>query len=102
MCLCVCLVGCGVNGHDFPNGASVPTGEWCQECTCEVCLSLIMKCGLNKWKKINWGLLYFQVYWCSVSLRMEMWCVQRSDVLPCLVGTLSIMLENVALGNKLS
>ncbi|KAM9377036.1 kielin/chordin-like protein [Pholidichthys leucotaenia] len=32
-CCPVCH-GCGVNGHDFPNGAIVPTAEPCQECTC--------------------------------------------------------------------
>ncbi|XP_011474483.1 kielin/chordin-like protein isoform X3 [Oryzias latipes] len=26
---------CGVNGHNFPNGAVVPSGDRCQECTCE-------------------------------------------------------------------
>ncbi|XP_071356594.1 kielin/chordin-like protein isoform X2 [Trachinotus anak] len=32
-CCPVCQ-GCGMNGHDFPNGAVVPTGDHCQECTC--------------------------------------------------------------------
>ncbi|XP_041854067.1 kielin/chordin-like protein isoform X3 [Melanotaenia boesemani] len=32
-CCPVCQ-GCGVNGHDFPNGAVIPTGDRCQECTC--------------------------------------------------------------------
>ncbi|XP_072290734.1 kielin/chordin-like protein [Eucyclogobius newberryi] len=32
-CCPVCQ-DCGVNGHDFPNGASIPTGDRCQECTC--------------------------------------------------------------------
>ncbi|XP_034443111.1 kielin/chordin-like protein isoform X2 [Hippoglossus hippoglossus] len=32
-CCPVCQ-GCGANGHDFPNGAAIPTGERCQECTC--------------------------------------------------------------------
>ncbi|KAK2917907.1 hypothetical protein Q8A73_004653 [Channa argus] len=32
-CCPVCH-GCGVNGHDFPNGAVIPTGDRCQECTC--------------------------------------------------------------------
>ncbi|XP_055365980.1 kielin/chordin-like protein isoform X2 [Betta splendens] len=33
-CCPVCQ-GCGVNGHDFPNGAVIPTGDRCLECTCE-------------------------------------------------------------------
>ncbi|MED6247802.1 hypothetical protein ATANTOWER_017344 [Ataeniobius toweri] len=33
-CCPVCQ-GCGVNGHDFPNGAVIPTDDPCQECTCE-------------------------------------------------------------------
>lgn len=37
MCVCVCLEGCGVNGHDFSNGAVIPTGDRCQECICVVC-----------------------------------------------------------------
>ncbi|XP_075885031.1 kielin/chordin-like protein [Nelusetta ayraudi] len=32
-CCPVCH-GCGVNGHDFPNGAQIPTADRCQECTC--------------------------------------------------------------------
>ncbi|KAM6960594.1 kielin/chordin-like protein [Aplochiton taeniatus] len=32
-CCPVCN-GCGVNGHDFPNGATIPTGDRCQECVC--------------------------------------------------------------------
>ncbi|CAK6951146.1 kielin/chordin-like protein [Scomber scombrus] len=32
-CCPVCQ-GCGVNGHDFPNGAVIPTEDRCQECTC--------------------------------------------------------------------
>ncbi|XP_045893127.1 kielin/chordin-like protein isoform X2 [Micropterus dolomieu] len=32
-CCPVCQ-GCGVNGHDFPNGAVIPTGDRCLECTC--------------------------------------------------------------------
>ncbi|XP_061577935.1 kielin/chordin-like protein isoform X2 [Cololabis saira] len=32
-CCPVCQ-DCGVNGHDFPNGAAVPTRDHCQECTC--------------------------------------------------------------------
>ncbi|XP_034389852.1 kielin/chordin-like protein [Cyclopterus lumpus] len=32
-CCPVCQ-GCGVNGHDFTNGAVIPTGDRCQECTC--------------------------------------------------------------------
>ncbi|XP_013888896.1 kielin/chordin-like protein isoform X2 [Austrofundulus limnaeus] len=32
-CCPVCQ-GCAVNGHDFPNGAVIPTGDRCQECTC--------------------------------------------------------------------
>ncbi|KAM6936923.1 kielin/chordin-like protein [Xenentodon cancila] len=32
-CCPVCQA-CFVNGHDFPNGAAVPTGDQCQECTC--------------------------------------------------------------------
>uniref|UniRef100_A0AAV2KWB3 VWFC domain-containing protein n=1 Tax=Knipowitschia caucasica TaxID=637954 RepID=A0AAV2KWB3_KNICA len=32
-CCPVCQ-GCGVNGHTFPNGALIPTGDRCQECTC--------------------------------------------------------------------
>ncbi|XP_035499032.2 kielin/chordin-like protein [Scophthalmus maximus] len=32
-CCPVCQ-GCGVNGHDFPNGAGIPTGDRCEECTC--------------------------------------------------------------------
>lgn len=32
-CCPVCQ-GCGVNGHDFSNGAVIPTGDRCQECTC--------------------------------------------------------------------
>lgn len=36
VCAHVCLVGCGVNGHDFPNGAGIPTGDRCEECTCVV------------------------------------------------------------------
>ena len=35
-CAHVCLAGCGANGHDFLNGAAVPTGDRCQECTCVV------------------------------------------------------------------
>ncbi|KAA8590177.1 hypothetical protein FQN60_014111 [Etheostoma spectabile] len=31
---CPACHGCGVNGHDFPNGAVIPTGDRCQECTC--------------------------------------------------------------------
>ncbi|GLD68832.1 kielin/chordin-like protein, partial [Lates japonicus] len=31
---CPSCNGCGVNGHDFPNGAVIPTGDRCQECTC--------------------------------------------------------------------
>ncbi|KAM9854759.1 kielin/chordin-like protein [Aulostomus maculatus] len=30
----VCLAGCGVNGQDFLNGAVIPNGDRCQECTC--------------------------------------------------------------------
>ncbi|XP_075998591.1 kielin/chordin-like protein isoform X2 [Genypterus blacodes] len=33
-CCPVCQ-GCGVNGHDFSNGAVIPTGDRCQECACE-------------------------------------------------------------------
>ncbi|XP_014900210.1 kielin/chordin-like protein [Poecilia latipinna] len=33
-CCPVCQ-GCGVNGHEFPNKAVIPTGDRCQECTCE-------------------------------------------------------------------
>ncbi|XP_044213158.1 kielin/chordin-like protein isoform X1 [Thunnus albacares] len=32
-CCPVCR-GCSVNGHDFPNGAVIPTEDRCQECTC--------------------------------------------------------------------
>ncbi|TMS05280.1 Kielin/chordin-like protein [Larimichthys crocea] len=32
-CCPVCH-GCGVNGHDFSNGAVIPTGDRCQECIC--------------------------------------------------------------------
>ncbi|XP_069019593.1 kielin/chordin-like protein [Embiotoca jacksoni] len=32
-CCPVCQ-GCGVNGREFPNGAVIPTGDRCQECTC--------------------------------------------------------------------
>ncbi|KAM3609081.1 uncharacterized protein V6R79_009469 [Siganus canaliculatus] len=32
-CCPVCH-GCGVNGHDFLNGAVVPAGDRCQECAC--------------------------------------------------------------------
>nr|XP_057932502.1 kielin/chordin-like protein isoform X1 [Doryrhamphus excisus] len=32
-CCPVCQ-GCGVNGHNFPNGAVIPTGDRCEECTC--------------------------------------------------------------------
>ncbi|XP_047453521.1 kielin/chordin-like protein [Mugil cephalus] len=32
-CCPVCQ-GCGVNGHDFLNGAVIPSGDRCQECTC--------------------------------------------------------------------
>ncbi|KAK2842201.1 hypothetical protein Q5P01_012401 [Channa striata] len=32
-CCPVCQ-GCGVNGHDYPNGAVIPNGDHCQECTC--------------------------------------------------------------------
>ncbi|XP_044050662.1 kielin/chordin-like protein isoform X3 [Siniperca chuatsi] len=32
-CCPVCQ-GCSVNGHDFPNGAVIPTGDRCQECHC--------------------------------------------------------------------
>ncbi|XP_049429825.1 kielin/chordin-like protein [Epinephelus fuscoguttatus] len=32
-CCPVCQ-GCGVNGQDFPNGALIPTGDRCQECSC--------------------------------------------------------------------
>ncbi|KAM8892202.1 kielin/chordin-like protein isoform 2-T2 [Spinachia spinachia] len=32
-CCPVCQ-GCGVNGHDFSNGAVIPTGDQCQACTC--------------------------------------------------------------------
>ncbi|KAM9351632.1 kielin/chordin-like protein [Symphorus nematophorus] len=32
-CCPVCQ-GCGVNGHDFSNGAGIPTGDRCQECRC--------------------------------------------------------------------
>ncbi|XP_071783371.2 kielin/chordin-like protein [Centroberyx gerrardi] len=32
-CCPVCH-GCGMNGHDFPNGALIPTGDRCQECLC--------------------------------------------------------------------
>lgn len=35
--VCSCFVDCGVNGHNFPNGAVVPSGDRCQKCTCEVC-----------------------------------------------------------------
>ncbi|XP_028441200.1 kielin/chordin-like protein isoform X2 [Perca flavescens] len=31
---CPSCQGCGVNGNDFPNGAVIPTGDRCQECTC--------------------------------------------------------------------
>ncbi|XP_030586933.1 kielin/chordin-like protein [Archocentrus centrarchus] len=31
---CPVCDGCGVNGHDFPNGAVMPVGDPCQECTC--------------------------------------------------------------------
>ncbi|XP_034734849.1 kielin/chordin-like protein isoform X1 [Etheostoma cragini] len=31
---CPACHGCGVNGLDFPNGAVIPTGDRCQECTC--------------------------------------------------------------------
>lgn len=34
--LCVCGSGCGVNGHDYPNGARIPAGDPCQDCTCVV------------------------------------------------------------------
>lgn len=34
--LCVCGSGCGVNGHDYPNGAQIPAGDPCQDCTCMV------------------------------------------------------------------
>lgn len=33
---CVCGSGCGVNGHDYPNGARIPAGDPCQDCTCAV------------------------------------------------------------------
>lgn len=33
-CCPVCQ-GCGVNGHEFPNGALIPTGDRCQDCTCQ-------------------------------------------------------------------
>ncbi|XP_053741751.1 kielin/chordin-like protein [Synchiropus splendidus] len=32
-CCPVCQ-GCAVKGYDFPNGAAIPTGDRCQECTC--------------------------------------------------------------------
>lgn len=32
-CCPVCQ-GCGIDGHEFPNGALIPTGDRCQECTC--------------------------------------------------------------------
>ncbi|XP_056455381.1 kielin/chordin-like protein [Gadus chalcogrammus] len=31
---CPVCDGCGLNGRDFPNGASVPFGDRCQTCTC--------------------------------------------------------------------
>lgn len=34
--LCVCGSGCGVNGQDYPNGARIPAGDPCQDCTCVV------------------------------------------------------------------
>ncbi|KAM3870584.1 LOW QUALITY PROTEIN: kielin/chordin-like protein [Diretmus argenteus] len=30
----VCVLGCVVNGHDFPSGAPISTGDRCQECVC--------------------------------------------------------------------
>ncbi|XP_077451474.1 kielin/chordin-like protein isoform X1 [Stigmatopora argus] len=32
-CCPVCL-GCGVNGHLVPNGAAIPTGDRCEQCSC--------------------------------------------------------------------
>ncbi|XP_022610122.1 kielin/chordin-like protein [Seriola dumerili] len=32
-CCPVCQ-GCGMNGHDFPNGAVIPTGDRCEDCAC--------------------------------------------------------------------
>uniref|UniRef100_H3DPF7 Kielin cysteine rich BMP regulator n=1 Tax=Tetraodon nigroviridis TaxID=99883 RepID=H3DPF7_TETNG len=32
-CCPVCQ-GCGVNGQDYPNGARIPAGDPCQDCTC--------------------------------------------------------------------
>ena len=32
----VCLADCSMNGLEFLNGASIPTGDRCQECTCVV------------------------------------------------------------------
>lgn len=30
------MSGCGVNGDNYPNGARVPAGDLCQDCTCVV------------------------------------------------------------------
>lgn len=46
-CVFLCFVGCDVNGHDFPNGAVIPSWDRCQECTCVVCLSEFMNHGFN-------------------------------------------------------
>lgn len=47
------VTGCGVNGHDFPNGALIPTRDRCEECTCVVCHILSL------WKSCNHKMISF-------------------------------------------
>lgn len=56
--VCLCVLGCGMEGQDFPNGARVPTGDRCQECACVVCHlhSHHMTCCLSVriiWRSFN-------------------------------------------------
>lgn len=104
----MCLVGCGVNGHDFPNGAVIPTGDRCLECTCVVChlssfSTLNFICVLKKKKKKKFGNLFTLkvIFSISFSSRMEMWLVYPFPVMPCIVKTLCIVLATVAHGKQL-
>lgn len=73
-CCHVCLLGCGVNGHNFPNGAAIPTGDNCLECTCEVCHHAS-----------NYKLGNGDAFYCLVLFYLEWKCGMFSPSLSCRV-----------------
>lgn len=70
----VCLIDCGVNGHDFPNGAVIPTEDRCQKCTCVVCLSFIIFLCINQF----WFILFLSVSVFSLLQNGNVACSSRS------------------------